>query len=411
MKRLCLFLSLFALLLSCAKDEGCQPKLDNNSDSVMTDFTVTKEEAIEKAAKHLNLTDTRSSEVVKSCEYFVPYTTQTRSSSSEEVAFYIINYEGGGFAMVAADERATDVYAFSDEGELTSEDFSTNPGLAIYIEDAVANYQQEISTNSLILPPGTRPGFDGEYGDIPFLVKEEYNGAWYHARYTDKIDQHECFVPTMWNQDSPYNYYVDGPYAGCGPVAAAQIMAYHQYPEVYGTRTYEWDEMLSTPYFISISQTGCDDVAWLLKMIGYYADADYDSDGTSTKIDDIVSVFRMLGYSVQGAHEHTHNRVRQSIISYGPVYMRGTDGPGEVLSDGHAWVVDGYKNTYTERIYYYDYAPYDVYMTTNLDSRIYYHCNWGWGGDDNGYFLFGSFNTINGNYNYNFKIAYNITPN
>lgn len=43
--------------------------------------------------------------------------------------------------------------------------------------------------------------------------------------------------------------------------------------------------------------------------------------------------------------------------------------------DGHAWVVDGYIDQ----------------VKNNKESK-YVHCNWGWGGNENGYFLSNALN-------------------
>ena len=53
------------------------------------------------------------------------------------------------------------------------------------------------------------------------------------------------------------------------------------------------------------------------------------------------------------------------------------------LIDGHAWVIDGYK----KRKY--------VSSSGHVDKRQYLvHCNWGWGGCNNGYFSSGIFKTL-----------------
>lgn len=56
------------------------------------------------------------------------------------------------------------------------------------------------------------------------------------------------------------------------------------------------------------------------------------------------------------------------------LYVRGND---SATGNGHGWVVDGYKKY--------------SYLSAN-PSEIYYHCNWGWNGMDNGYFSNGVFN-------------------
>jgi len=63
----------------------------------------------------------------------------------------------------------------------------------------------------------------------------------------DPMDQVGPLLTTTWDQSSPYNNYCpwgDGGrcVVGCVATAAAQIMAYHQWPEAgYGSYTYWWD--------------------------------------------------------------------------------------------------------------------------------------------------------------------------
>ena len=66
--------------------------------------------------------------------------------------------------------------------------------------------------------------------------------------------------------------------------------------------------------------------------------------------------------------------------------------------DGHAWVVDGYIDEVKNNVHSY-----------------YLHCNWGWGGTSNGYYLSDTFNSGDGpiyndnatrsNYQYNLEFA------
>ena len=64
--------------------------------------------------------------------------------------------------------------------------------------------------------------------------------------------------------------------------------------------------------------------------------------------------------------------------------MSGKSGYHHVLffvrkyTGGHAWVVDGYI---------------DYVTGWRSEEHLYLHCNWGWNGNCNGYFLDGVFNT------------------
>ena len=76
---------------------------------------------------------------------------------------------------------------------------------------------------------------------------------------------------------------------------------------------------------------------------------------------------------------------------------------------GHAWVIDGYATLYqTYRVRKAGWRPgdgngdgimgwiRDVWEENEYKDPVFlFHCNWGWGGDSNGYFYPGVFNTSN----------------
>ena len=71
----------------------------------------------------------------------------------------------------------------------------------------------------------------------------------------------------------------------------------------------------------------------------------------------------------------------KSLDSGCPVFMSAVAG----IVDGHAWVIDGYK------IRNYTSPEGRIDKTQNI-----VHCNWGWLGNSNGYFVSGIFKTNEG---------------
>jgi len=79
---------------------------------------------------------------------------------------------------------------------------------------------------------------------------------------------------------------------------------------------------------------------------------------------------------------------------------------------GHAWVLDGTGSIEYECWTYYSYNPITgQYGSCDHNKYVsqYVHCNWGWGGQDNGYFHEGVYDTSKGvenltRTNYNSKI-------
>ena len=81
---------------------------------------------------------------------------------------------------------------------------------------------------------------------------------------------------------------------------------------------------------------------------------------------------------------------------------------------GHDWVIDGYNQYWTYRKYYRLQYPYHLYDTIGW-SNNYLHCNWGWNGNGNGYYLLSSDNNkvgvSNPYYYMDCDVIYDIHPN
>ena len=248
-------------------------------------------------------TSTRSTtRKVKSTEIFVAKPS-TRSVESEEVSFYLINYEDNeGFAMVSTDSRTTPVYAYSDEGNLNPADFENNPGLKIFLEGAILNYEDEIANCSTYALGDRLPIELPDTLDDPRPIYVD--GIFCYV----KTDTTRMFVDklltTAWHQDWPYNFYCDGTDAvGCGPTALAQIMAHHRYPashqdSQFGLVIYDWNLMRSE-YRIDWGQSGTDItilIAKLMRQIGRAANADYGLE-TYTNAVGIRNALTAFGYT------------------------------------------------------------------------------------------------------------------
>lgn len=451
---------LLAVLLvagvSCEKrfEEAVEVQPENHAAAdAVNSYEVSYEEALAKAdalfAGIDGATTRAGNRRVKNHELFRSGNRLTRTASDDaEAKFHIINYEdNAGFAMIAADKRATDIYAYSDTGNLCVDDAMENSGFGVFLEGAIELYSKELIRplvnwndslpSKFIDSLGNNGGFidlpGDKYGDIPYLGIEIIDDVTYRVRieYNKSVLKKEPLVPVKWDQCHPYNYYCSScsDYegtnyagrcaAGCGPVAAAQIMAYHKYPASYAGYEFDWTKMLQDYYFDYT--VDADDnskmVARLIREIGRVAEADYGK-STGVTLANIKKMFPKFGYNITGA-DYDVDKVKISLYNNRPVYARGQTKSG----DGHAWVIDGYDHLATRKTYYYNYAPYNVCNIKDSDNRIYVHCNWGWGGKgenknsdyyDSGYFLSGAFTvTLNGTehaYTKSNKIIYNIYP-
>lgn len=443
-----LFAALFVAGVSCEKqfDGTVEVQSENQiTAEAATSYEVSYEEALARAdalfAGIDGATTRAGSRRVKNHELFCSGKRFTRTEpDAAEAKFHIINYEdNAGFVMVAADKRATDIYAYSHTGNLDVDDAIENSGFGVFMEGAVALYGQEID-RPLIPGDTTNDGFidlpGDKYGDIPYLAIEVINGVTYRVRLErDKsISKKTPLVSVKWSQKHPYNYYCpscswsseDNEYyrgkcvAGCGPVAAAQIMSYHKYPASYAGYEFDWSVMNESPSYQYKEEP--DDnilmIARLIREIGREANADYGKE-TSAYTSKMKKTFVEFGYNVTGVDDYDVNKVKASVYNNRPVFAGGSKKSGS----GHFWVIDGYDHLVTRKTYYYNYAPYNVYDVRDSDNRIYVHCNWGWGGNgknenstypDKGYFLNDAFIVTIGDeeraYVKNREIIYNIYP-
>lgn len=349
---------------------------------------------------------------VKSTEVYVAKPV-TRSAEDVEVSFYLINYEDNeGFAMVSTDSRTTALYAYSEKGNLTTEDLENNPALRIFIDGSIEQYQLEIASyedGSGRLPIELP---DSSYEDIIRLPIVEYDGDYYYERRSTDIINKGALLTTYWHQRAPYGSLCPNGVAGCGPVAAAQIMAYYQYPVQRLWHIYDWNAMTATSTLNSNSQ-GASSAAQLIRDIGSEADAEYNEyedpmdNTTSTRIGNMKDAFRSFGYNCGHPTSYDVNRVQENINAERPIYIRGENGKG-----GHAWVIDGYQYRGNRVTYYYTYEPYARYDTFIESALSYFHCNLGWGetnneqAQNNGYYYAYSFI-----HNDELKVIYDIIPN
>lgn len=188
MKNLVKSMLLAALLVvgvSCEKqfEEVVEVQPENHATAdVVTSYEVSYEEALAKAdalfAGIDGATTRAGSRRVKNHELFRSGNRFTRTASDDaEAKFHIINYEdNAGFAMIAADKRATDIYAYSDTGNLYVDDAMENSGFGVFLEGAIDLYGKEMD-RPLIPADTTELGGGGgfidlpgdKYGDIPYL--------------------------------------------------------------------------------------------------------------------------------------------------------------------------------------------------------------------------------------------------
>lgn len=386
-------------------------------------FYVSCEEAIEKAETFLsqNTPATRAAvnrRILNHTEISIGQSATRSSAEDVDVRFHLINFaDNAGYALVSSDSRTTAIYAYSTTGNLDYDEAVENTGFGVFMESVADYYIDEIDNFKSVTPPPFGPVIRDPC-EIAQLPIEEYDDGRYYVRYGASIRDEGVgpLVNANWKQKWPYNsecpscstrdeaYGFRSP-AGCGPVAAGQIMAYYQYPSSFNNVIFDWNQINSSAAFpeyynpdIPVS-AGAGAVAKLLYTIGVDAQAEYGHN-TSTYPVDIANTFRHFGYSLSGPTTYSKDRTLSSLDDNRPVLMVGY----KTNNVGHAWVVDGYENHKYFLTYYKIPHPHEVYTSFYYHNRVeYLHCNWGWGGDLNSWVL----DTFN-EYTENLNIIYNI---
>ena len=186
-----------------------------------------------------------------------------------------------------------------------------------------------------------------------------------------KVYNKSC--PARWaNKDKTCGKY----WAGCGPVAMAQLMRYWKWPssaKVSGiTYTYNWNAMpLSVTNSTPVAQV--DNIATLLRNCGKASSTAYTGSGSSSVIGSInLAMQDEFQYHIERVHEYSGTNMIPILVAdldaKRPVICQAWNNDDELSA--HTFLIDGYvKNTYQ-------------------DGRVEYlwSINWGWGHSSSSYY-------------------------
>ncbi len=305
--------------------------------------------------------------------------TYYSASSGFNNALYVYGYqEGRGFVIVSGDDVTVPILGYSFDSGYNPSDM---PPHVLYwlnsLKDEVARLSVAVEAAPEIAKLWDRYI---NYGKI------KNNNP---AGGPEKLAKVDPLVATRWDQ-SPYynqlcpydNSYNDRTVTGCVATAMAQVMKYNKYPakgtgyysyyhQRYGNlsanfanTTYNWNNM---PVSIN-SNNG--DIATLMYHCGVSVDMNYGvaqtgGSGAAGGITVHESMKKYFGYpeSVRFVKKRDYNEqdwknlLRKELDEKRPMYYEGTGDGG-----GHAFVLDGYDGDY-------------------------FHFNWGWSGQFDGYFL------------------------
>ena len=309
---------------------------------------------------------------------------------AQSAAYYVFNAaDGHGFVIIAGDDRARPVLAYSDGGTF----------------DASA------------IPANMQAWLDGYKAELEWLSQQsDVSSA--QAKAPRRVAEASKkpvspLLTSTWNQDSPYNdkcpAFIDGNpcVTGCVATAMAQVMYYHRansvgetqktiaayqcntnwntssgqfrvsVPEIPQGTTLDWDNMLDS-YSGAETDAQKNAVATLLAACGASVNMNYanaingGSSASSSLIPNALTTY--FGYEAAMSYKSRanfsiaewDNLIYNELVNNRPVIYDGQSTGG-----GHAFVVDGY------------------------DGDGLYHVNWGWGGMSDSYFALSVMNPKN----------------
>ena len=202
-----------------------------------------------------------------------------------------------------------------------------------------------------------------------------------------------------WRQDKPFNNLCPErrflllfskkkkTLAGCFPLAISKIMAHFEHPGSFVYNGYEvnWKELKRS----CDSEIGGRSAAALLKGIGLDCHSLYFYFGTFTFPKKVVNFMKGIGFKNVHRRSYSFDRVKEMLDKDCPLIIYSI--PGINLVKSHSWNIDGYK--IKERT-----VKTDVYSgmwlketKTRKETCKMVHCDFGWQGKCNGYYVSGVF--------------------
>lgn len=408
-----------------------------------TTTAITTARALDIAARFARATPSRSSSAAESIE--------VATGENGEPLLYAVNYsDNNGFVVISASRHYFPILAQSETGNFHLSDITDEHSASVWlaekkftvrhatslpdsIKEKIASqwvaydpqvpYTETASSSRSDVPDKPQVFYDSlkrwsmdpnvtVYRYEDYILTQEYQSLSQYEKERIEVGIHTYgnsnygtpesstlviihpvntiverqLIHTQWGQSYPYNKACDNIFEplGCTTIAAGQIMKYHKHPS-----SYNWDLMPNN--------TASDETARFLR------DLKGKIYGTSKEVNiyNVMEALNNMGYSAT-IEEHTSSHNYQEVYKNGyPVYQRG-EYPG--ADAAHAWVCSGHKSTVTRtmlRFMTLEYRP-TSYSTPDkmveayskeigIYTSEYFYFNWGWDGNQDGYFDDSSF--------------------
>ena len=312
--------------------------------------------------------------------------------------YYAFNIKGGGFVIVAGEDRATPVLGYSDRGCL---DFAHLPAP---LQDLLNDYKREIEFLQTY-----------EGNDLIHVDATSFNA-------TSGV---EPLITTTWGQEMPYylqcpTYRGEYCVVGCIATAMAQVMNYWQYPtgspSISGFYSYtigqvgelpattfdyslmldsycHWDWNNSTLVQDVYTNEQAQEVAKLGRYCGQAVQMAYSPNGSGASTYNQQTAMKKFGYNnaaraTKSYYNNQWDNLLKAELDGGRPILYSADDPNDA---GHAFICDGYNN------------------------NGYFHFNLGWYGTCDGWYTTSALQMIHRegdqlNFSSGHEIVYKLEP-
>lgn len=288
-----------------------------------------------------------------------------KSKSSQQDNVYVINLgDDQGFVIVSGEDGADQqILGYCDHGTF---EYDKAP---VQLKDMLANYSAGVDSLRQRQETSVKPALKAAaMQKLPDCMGNIVVGP---------------LLTTTWYQFAPFNYQCpEGCPTGCYPTAIAQLMNYWKWPkqssgqlqlvdsdgkhyyEDFPVHEYDWDNMLDN-YDNGFNDSQGAAVAQLMADIGKAFHTRYRPDASPTPFigNPLTENFGYepgIGYELGKDGSDLIEEMKTELDEHRPVLYCG--GEMKTPEDCHALVVDGYTTTY------------------------YFHYNYGWGGDYDGWY-------------------------
>ena len=300
--------------------------------------------------------------------------------NSSGPSFYVVNFNDEGFVIVAGDDRVQPILAFSNEGAFVTENMPAHlcfflDGYTEEIQYLVDNQPQAedavLQQWESLLSDDISTQNDGGVVVGPLLG----DNKWHQTRYYNDL----CPIDETGNPA-----YGGHAAVGCGAIVMGQVMRYWRFPET-GEGSHSYSSNNYGPLYANFGETNYHyeimpdqlnaafhpdncvlAVATLLYHCGVAVNMNYGPAASSCNSNKIVAAFSTyfrypptVRYIERGSLPLATwlNYLKGELDEGAPFLYGGSGNYG-----GHVWTCDGYQD----------------------DN--YFHFNWGWGGQQNGFY-------------------------